>query len=139
MKPEIFEFEIVVSASAIDDMNHVNNLQYLEWCLDAASRHWQRNTSEEIRKAFVWYVIKHEISYHAAAFEGETLLIRTWVNYSEGVKSEREYAIRRKSDDKLLVEAKTLWCLLNAETQRPAKITDEIRNLFVKAEDNEDN
>ena len=137
MSPETFEFEIVVSTSAIDDMNHVNNLQYLEWCLDAASKHWERNTSESLRERYVWYVLKHEISYHSAAFEGETLVVKTWVNYSEGVKSEREYNIRRKSDDKLLVEAKTLWCLLNAETQRPTKITEEIRNLFVKAEDNE--
>ena len=39
--------------------------------------------------------------------------------------------IRRKSDNKLLVEGLTTWCLLDAKTFRPTKITEEIRNYFL--------
>ena len=124
--------EITVSKSAIDAQGHVNNLTYLEWCVIAAESHWKRNTSEEIRDNYVWYVLRHEIDYKAAAFEGETLRVSTWVKTAEGVKSERHYRIDRIADEKTLVEARSMWCLLNGKTQRPTKITEEIRNLFLQ-------
>ena len=119
-----------MTASAIDVRGHVNNLKYLEWCLEAAEAHWERNTSPEIRERYVWYVLHHSVDYRASAFEGEQLEARTWVFSAEGVKSERHYRIIRTQDNKTLVEAKTIWCLLDAKSQRPTKITDEIRNLF---------
>lgn len=130
MTSEVFTQAITVHKSAIDARGHVNNLTYLEWCLNAAEAHWKRNTSETLRKNYVWYVLRHEIDYKAAAFEEETLQVSTWVKTADGVKSERHYRIERLSDEKILVEAKSLWCLLNGKTLRPTKITEEIRNLF---------
>lgn len=130
MTSEVFTQLITVPKSAIDARGHVNNVTYLEWCLNAAEAHWIKNTSETLRKNYVWYVLRHEINYKAAAFEGETLQVSTWVTLAEGVKSERHYRIERSADDKALVEAKSLWCLLNGKTLRPTKITEEIRNLF---------
>lgn len=117
---------------AIDQRQHVNNLVYLQWCLDAAERHWQRNASESIRQMYVWYVLNHHIDYHAPAFEGQNLTIRTWVSTAEGVRSERSYEILETESGKKLVSATTLWCLLKAQTQRPTPITDQIRTLFWK-------
>lgn len=139
MKPQRFQREFVVPASAIDVRNHVNNLEYLQWCLDIAESHWDRNTNPELRSRYIWYVLKHEISYKAAAFEGDKLRITTWVEYSEGVRSERRYNIARIKDNKLLVEASTLWCLLDAHSQRPTQITEEIRNLFSESDTGENN
>lgn len=102
----------------------------MQWCLDAAQQHWERNASEAIRQSYVWYVLHHEIDYKAPAFEGETLQVETWVDSSAGVKSERQYRIFRIKDEKLLIEAKTIWCLLNASTLKPSKIPSEIRTLF---------
>ena len=131
MNSNIFRKTILVPASVIDDRDHVNNLTYLQWCVDAAQSHWEQNASEEIRKSFVWYVLKHEIDYRSSAYEGEELEVETWVTSSEGVRSERCYKVLRKKDAKVLVEAKTLWCLLDAKTLRPTKITEEIRTLFM--------
>lgn len=128
MKPQVFEFEIQVEAQHIDNRNHVNNLVYLDWCVTAAEQHWERNASEAIKNAYIWYVLKHEINYKAPAFEGDKLLLKTWVENNSGVRSERRYQIWKQ--DKLLVEAKTLWVLLQANNQRPAAIPEEIRNLF---------
>ena len=119
-----------VPASAIDERNHVNNLTYLHWCVDAAEKHWNKFTSSEIEEKYVWFVLNHNINYKNAAFEGEELKLTTWVEKNEGVKSERHYKIVRIKDDKILIEAKTVWCLLNAETLRPTKITEEIKSLF---------
>lgn len=130
MTSEIYTQSIKVPASAIDARGHVNNLMYLQWCLDAAEAHWNTKTSEAIRKQYVWYVLHHSIDYKAAAFEREVLEVQTWVVSAAGVKSERQYRILRKKDNKILINARTLWCFLDAKTQRPAKITTEIRNLF---------
>ena len=79
---------------------------------------------------YTWYVLHHSIDYKASAFEAEELEINTWVTYAEGVKSERHYRIFRIEDHQTIIEAKTTWCLLNSNTSRPAKITEEIRTLF---------
>lgn len=130
MKSEKFIKEITVPSSAIDDLNHVNNVIYLQWCLEAAEEHWLTRTTPEIRSEYVWVVLNHFISYQNMSFEGDHLRIETWIENYDGVKSERRYKIVRSSDNKTIIEAKTLWCFLNAKTQRPTKIPAEISNLF---------
>ena len=131
MTSEIYTQAISVPASAIDVRGHVNNLIYLQWCLDAAEAHWISKTTKSIREKYVWYVINHNISYRASAFEGEELELQTWVAINKGVRSERHYKIIRLTDNKTLVEGQTVWCLLDGKTLRPTKISDEISNLFV--------
>jgi acyl-CoA thioester hydrolase len=128
---DVFTQQITVPASSIDERGHVNNLAYLQWCVDAAEAHWTSKTSESLREKYVWYVINHNITYRASAFEAEVLELRTWVEISRGVRSERHYKIVRLLDQKTLVEGQTVWCLLNGKTLRPTKITDEISTLFI--------
>ena len=130
MNPQHYSFEITVPSSAIDERDHVNNLAYLQWCLRAAEEHWKRNATAKMLKNYIWYVLRHEIDYKASAFEGDILKVETWVAHSEGVKSKRKYRITRPSDNKLIVEASTDWCLLNASTLRPMKIPSELVTLF---------
>ncbi|MCG2430041.1 acyl-CoA thioesterase [Aequorivita xiaoshiensis] len=131
MKSDIFIQRFTVPASAIDGLNHVNNVIYLQWCLEAAEAHWISKTSKEQRKKYVWVVLNHFISYKAPSFLGEELEVHTWIESYEGVKSERHYKIVRPKDDKVIVEAQTLWCFLDAETFRPTKITEEISKIFL--------
>lgn len=131
MKSEIFKDRFIVPASAIDGLNHVNNVTYLQWCLDAAEAHWISKTSEEQRVQNVWVVLNHFISYKNPSFLDEELETQTWIEKYEGVKSERHYKIVRLLDGKTIVEATTLWCFLDAKTFRPTKITEEISNLFI--------
>lgn len=131
MKSEIFKHRFIVPASAIDGLNHVNSLIYLQWCLDAAEAQWVSKTSEKQRKENVWVVLNHFISYKNPSFLGEALETQTWIESYEGVRSERLYKIIRSSDGKTIVEAKTTWCFLDAKTFRPTKITEEISNLFL--------
>jgi len=120
----------MVLQSAIDVRGHVNNLVYLRWCLEIAEAHWETKATSEMKKNLVWYVLHHSIDYKASVFEGEQLQVETWVQSAEGVKCERHYKITRNKDQKTIIEAKTIWCLVNAKTHRPSKITEEIRTLF---------
>lgn len=125
-----FSQTLTVKKEHIDDYNHVNNLVYLQWCLDVAQAHWDQTAPNEITKNYLWYVLNHNINYKASALLNETLKVETWVDTAEGVKCVRKYQISRPRDQKILVEASTLWCLLDAKTVKTTQITDDIRNLF---------
>lgn len=125
-----FSRTLVVPKSAIDVRGHVNNITYLEWCLDVAEKHWKALAPKELRDNYVWYVLNHYIEYKASAFEGQELIVETWVETLKGVRSERHYKIMRATDNTLIVNAKTNWCLLDAKTIKPTRIPKEFHTLF---------
>lgn len=127
---EVFEAEIQVSASDLDELQHVNNVQYLYWVQQVASEHWNSKASESLREEYVWMVLSHHIAYKKQAFLGDHLILRTYVTRSEGVTSTRVVEILRKSDRQLLAESSTEWCLLKRQSLKPARITAEIAELF---------
>lgn len=136
-----FEYDLIVPASAIDVMGHVNNVVYLDWVQTAASKHWNHATTTYFKdedlaeervgiKKMAWVVIDHHIRYKAAALEGDELVITTGVEKMAGVRSERHTTITRKRDQKVLVTAVTNWCLLKMPEGKPMRIPEEIRILF---------
>ncbi len=132
MKSEIFEYHFTVPKSAIDDMDHVNNVVYLQWVQDVAKKHWESKTDDTIRNTYVWVVLNHYIEYHNPAFENDEITMQTWIDHHRGVKSERHTKIINTTTQKVLVSAKTMWCLLSKETLRPTRITNEISTLFLQ-------
>lgn len=125
-----FELEITVTHDDTDELNHVNNVVYVQWVQDAAKAHWERMAPREVQEKYVWMVLRHEVDYTGQAVEGDVLIAKTWVQWSEGVKSERHVEIRVKNIGKVLVKAKTLWCLLDATTKRPRRIESDITSVF---------
>ena len=123
-----YTFSKVVSKKEIDFLNHVNNLIYLEWVLNAAEKHWAILSSDQIDEKYVWVVLRHEIDYIAAALLGDDITITTWIGESRGVKSDRFVEIKR--GDKLLAKAKTTWCLLYKKTMRAVRIPIEILDVL---------
>lgn len=127
---DVFEYQITVTKDDIDELNHVNNVRYVQWVNDAAKRHWQQNTSEEIITNYYWVVLSHNIDYKSSAFLNDILTIKTYVSSFEGVRSIRIVEIYNSKTNKLLVKSETNWCLIDANTNRPTRISDEIVNLF---------
>lgn len=125
-----FELEIEVKPEHIDELHHVNNVVYLQWIQDVAKAHWEKRAPSEITSKYIWMVLRHEIDYSSQAVLGDILIAKTWVEWSEGVKSERHVEIRNKESQKVVVKGKTLWCLLDAQSKRPARIGDDIKNIF---------
>jgi acyl-CoA thioester hydrolase len=130
MNKKVFEHTLTVKASDIDNLNHVNNVVYLQWVQDVASAHWEIMATAEMKRMYSWVVLKHEIEYFAPAFLGNELMVRTWVEKSEGVRSERHVEISSMETNKLLVRAKTVWCLLSSKSFSPLRIGGDIMALF---------
>lgn len=130
MKAIPFYDSLYVESSAIDDLNHVNNLNYIEWVQRVSQKHWEEKAENEIQEKYGWVVLNLNIDYKAPAFLGEELLLKTYILNYKGVRSERQTEIYRKADQVLLAKAKVLWCLVDKEKQRPQRITEEIVKPF---------
>lgn len=113
----------------LDELQHVNNVRYLEWIQDISREHWELKAPESIKNEVVWVVLSHHITYKKAAFLGENLQIKTHVAENSGVTSKRIVEISHEQRG-LLVKSETDWCLLNAKTQKPIRIPDQVKQLF---------
>lgn len=128
---KVYEYSIKVSQNDIDELNHVNNVRYVDWINEAAKQHWQRTAPKSILENFYWVVLSHHIEYKSAALLNDNVLIRTFVRKSEGVKSYRVVEIFNGETNKLMVKAETIWCMMDVKTQRPSRIPQEIINLYI--------
>jgi acyl-CoA thioester hydrolase len=127
---EIFELCISVLPSDIDNMDHVNNVTYVRWVQDVAVAHWRHSAMPAEQERWLWLVIRHEIDYKAQAVLGDEIVAKTWVGTAHGLKFQRHTAIFRASDGTLLARALSVWCPLDAQTKRPAMVSDEVRRRF---------
>jgi acyl-CoA thioester hydrolase len=125
-----FEMTASVLPADIDEQNHVNNTVYLRWVQEVATAHWRAITSLEAQETIGWVVLRHEIDYKTPAALGDQIVLRTWVGKATRLTFERFTEIRRNSDGQLLSKARTLWCPINAQTSRPARVPAEVRAQF---------
>jgi acyl-CoA thioester hydrolase len=136
----VFQFDIEVTAEAVDRNGHVNNVVYIQWMQDAAIAHVRTNGSLEVSRAAgaTWVVRTHHIEYLAPAFLGEKLTLLTWPSNFQRVRSLRKYKFVRAKDQAVIARAETDWVFVNATTGRPQSIPDEIKNMLpVVSEDRE--
>jgi acyl-CoA thioester hydrolase len=125
-----FEMTVAVLPEDIDGQDHVNNTVYLRWVQEVATAHWQTIASGAAQEGIGWVVLRHEIDYKAPACLGDDILLRTSVGKATRLTFERFTEIRRSSDGRLLSTARTLWCPINAQTGRPARVPVEVREQF---------
>jgi acyl-CoA thioester hydrolase len=125
-----FEMTVGVLPNDIDEQDHVNNTVYLRWVQDVATAHWQAVASANAQATIGWVVLRHEIDYKAPATLEDKIILRTWVGKATRLTFERFTEIRRERDSRLLSEARTLWCPINARTSRPMRVSAEVRAQF---------
>jgi len=125
-----FEQSLSVAADDIDAVGHVNNVVYLRWMQQAATAHWETVAPAELRTTVHWVVIRHEIDYKAPAFEGERLVVRTWVGAATAATWERHTEVRRVDGDKLLARCRSVYVALDPATSRPRRVDAELRAPF---------
>lgn len=129
---EVYEKIVKVSESHLDDLNHVNNVQYVQWAQDIAKEHWEKKASKTLKQKYIWVVVHHDISYKHQAFLNDEILLQTFVGQTTFVTSKRYVNIINNKTGAILVEVISKWCLLDAETKKPIKITTELKEVFQK-------
>ena len=129
----VFEALRVVSEEDLDELNHVNNLQYLRWTLKVASAHsssvgWPSSRYRELGTG--WIVRSHKITYKLPAQLGDEVLIRTWLEELDRVSALRKYEIVRRTDGRTYANAETRWVYVDLATLKLTGIPDEVRTAF---------
>jgi len=125
------QIPIKVTQEHIDEMDHVNNVVYLQWIQDVAISHWVTMATKEWQEKYLWVALRHEIDYKKPAFLGDELIAETYVASMSGVKSERCTKIYNAVSGEVMVESVTFWCQLDAKTKRPKRVEQEMIDLYV--------
>jgi acyl-CoA thioester hydrolase len=131
-----FDCRHTVSAEEIDELGHAGNTHYIRWMQDAAVAHsaangWPPERYNEMGAG--WVVRSHQITYLKPAFEGDQLVIRTWVGNMKPVTSLRRYEILTR-EGTLLARAETDWAFVNYAKLKAVRIPAAVAQSFVVIE-----
>lgn len=125
-----FRRVIIPQESDIDQLGHVNNVSYVRWVEETAVAHWEHVVSQELKDAYVFVLLRHEIDYRDQILPGETAEARTWLGRAKGPRFERFVDIRKPGAKRFSSFSKMEWCMLDIETRRPKRIGQEIFDAF---------
>jgi acyl-CoA thioester hydrolase len=125
----VFQYTHTVTPDEIDSQQHVHNLRYLQWTLWAAHAHsaaggW--DAKEALGRGIGWVVRSHDVTYRAAAFAGDELIVQTWVSELTSVTLNRRYLILRPHDKQILARAMTRWAFVDLTRRRAITIPPEL-------------
>jgi len=123
-----FSHSFRVESADIDEQGHVNNVSFLRWIQDVAVAHWHDAATDEQQERFAWVVVRHEIDYKKQAFLNDEITATTWVGEWSKVTCERFTEITRGDD--LLVVSRTVWCMIDRKTAKPARIASDLVERF---------
>jgi acyl-CoA thioester hydrolase len=127
MSARPFTHPIIVAPEDIDFMGHVNNARYLGWVQDAVLAHWNKIAPDEDVATKAWVALKHEITYRKPAFLEDDVIAQTVLERFIGARAFYHTVIRRGED--VLAEVQSSWCCIDAETLRPARIGEHLREF----------
>lgn len=121
---------LIVQKEDLDELDHVNNVRYVQWIQDISKEHWMASASETMRQGVIWVVMHHDITYKNSAQLGDTIHVRTHIEKSWGAVSVRIVEMRDAQTNTLLVRSRTKWCLLNEKSLKPIRISEEVKRVF---------
>ena len=70
---QTFETLITVNKNDLDELNHVNNIRYVEWVQEIAKQHWLKKASQDTLENFFWVMTNHCIEYKNEAFLNDNI------------------------------------------------------------------
>ncbi len=132
--PLSYQLQVIVTQQHIDALGHVNNVVYLQWAEQIA---WQHSVQlgigmpefEQLNAAMV--ARKHELSYLAACFDNDEILLKTWLSKCDGLSLFRHYQFIRRSDEKVVFEGETRWVCIQLSTGRPIRMPEAFKKAYM--------
>lgn len=120
---------ITVGPDHIDIMGHTNNVVYVSWLEQAAWGHsqalglgWERY--QACNRAMV--ARRHEVDYLGATFQGDQLVMGTWITENDAKLSIlRRYQLIRPADGATVLRGCTRWVCVAVDSGRPKRMPEE--------------
>jgi acyl-CoA thioester hydrolase len=130
----VFDMAFTAAPEHIDVLGHVNNAVWVQWMEQIAVAHWEAVADPAHKDAYYWVVVRHEIDYLRAAYEGDRIVGRTWVGEApKGAKFDRHLEFTG-ADGKLCVRARTTWAVIDKAAGRPIRVPPEVVAPFLGGE-----
>ena len=129
----IFDLKITVQSEHIDILGHVNNVVYVQWMQDVASAHIETlglGVQEYLKLKHAMVAVEHHVQYRKAAFEGEEVILRTWLNDINALYSFRQYAFYCPKDQSILFVGNTKWACIEIATGRPKRLSPSFTHAY---------
>ena len=122
---------VTATADDIDQLDHVSNLVYVRWVLEAARAHsaalgWDWPQYEA--RGTIFIVRRHEVDYLLPVKLGETITVETMVESWKQASCLRRTVLTRGTE--VVARAATTWAYVGWRDGRPQRIPDDLRALF---------
>ncbi|MCM8557206.1 acyl-CoA thioesterase [Sphingomicrobium sediminis] len=132
MVQRAFHHPIGIQKADIDHMGHVNNSVYLKWVQDAVVDYWSKVAPPEAVARHLWVALKHEISYRRPTFLDDVVVADVIADRVQGARAFFTTVIKR--GEETIAEVKSVWCCLDAVSQKPARLAKDVVSRFVPGE-----
>ncbi|CAH1042169.1 acyl-CoA thioesterase [Halomonas sp. TD01] len=132
--PNPFVIDLQVASEAIDVYQHVNNSEYLRWVEQISWAHSEAlglslERYQSLDRAMV--VHRHELDYLAPAYVDDKLQLATWIVACDGRFSlTRRFQLKRVSDGKALLNARTRFACVALTSGRPKRLPVEYQRIY---------
>ncbi|MDB5979638.1 MAG: 4-hydroxybenzoyl-CoA thioesterase [Pseudomonas sp.] len=134
--PAPFVLELDVEHADIDALGHANHSVYVKWLEQCA---WAHSLSLGVtlpdyrRLDRGMAVVRNEVDYLASAYEGERLLIATWIISVQRIKLVRQFQVIRAVDACVLLRAVTTFACVELSTGKPKRMPELFAEGFGQA------
>lgn len=125
-----FKAAFVPHPADFDALGHVNNAVYLQWAQKIAVAHWRAAASDDLKRRWLWVVLRHEIDFRDPILPGDAVEGRTWLGVADGARFDRFVDIRKPGAARPAAAIKSTWVMIDAETRRPRRVGPEIFEAF---------
>jgi acyl-CoA thioester hydrolase len=126
-----FTLDFTAAPEHIDELGHVNNAVWVQWIQQVAVAHWDAVADAAHKDAYFWVVVRHEIDYLRAAYEGDRITATTWVgDEPKGARFDR-FVELAGNDGRVCVRAKTSWAIIDKASGRPIRVPAEVVAPFL--------
>lgn len=132
--PEPYITRVKVQNSDLDGLGHANNACYVNWCERSAWRH-----SESLGLTLAHYhrldravvIQKAGYDYYRPAFEGDELLVATWLTYCDDkLRIERRFQIVNNDTSAVVLRGHWLLAGITLSTGKATRLPREFLDIF---------
>jgi acyl-CoA thioester hydrolase len=132
----VFQRSFRIRHYECDAYGHLNNANYLRFMQETATDA-SADVGFDIERyrqlGTIWLIHESEIEYLRPIQYNQVVNVRTWVSDFRRVTSRRDYEFN-DHEGQIYARAYTIWAYLEAETQSPAQIPEEMMAAFSSPE-----
>lgn len=127
--PSPFTLALTPAAEDIDGLDHTNNAVYVRWCGQAGWAHSEAlglGLADYRRLDRAMAIRDAHYDYLLPSFEGEALVLGTWLTASDGrLAMERRFQLRRAGDGVTLMRGRWGLICIEISSGKPKRMPPE--------------